>query len=184
MIISLGNNCSVQLSIRKLQSYYNGIFSWCKSLNIDNVIKCIENDFDGLNNINNYNKNKVNTKYLFIYPHNPINNSFIESLNRRIDRFNNLDTDTLFVRTEKIIHFTKINKLYNVIANKHINKNIQIKLLVISHKFINDEELNNNIIIQNIPLVCFNKKGEVRPTKQNLSILRNIIQKYQKILNI
>ncbi len=56
-IISLGIDCSIayQLITRNNTNYYNSPFDWIYSENLNDVIKLIDNKFDGFLDINNYN---------------------------------------------------------------------------------------------------------------------------------
>ena len=157
LIVSLGNNCSIQLAISKLFKYFNSVFSWCKSYEINKVIECLDNNFEGLLDFKNY-KNNYNILYQLNFQHNFIGNKedksfneFKDTIKRKIDRFNNFDNKTVyFVRCDKKIDYFLVNKLFKSLQNKF--PKIQIYLIIFGAKIINKKcELNKNIKINIIP---------------------------------
>jgi hypothetical protein len=166
--ISLGHNCSVQLALNKiineykLNYYYVTILSWCKSLSMDNVCSLIENNFGDLTKYENW-KGNTNIKYKLDYIHDTeiinINqedfekSKFVESLNRKIDRFQDLiNSDNIFyVRADKNPSYENIMRLYNAL---HLNE--KKSFLIIVHETLNLSKEQETNLPKNIFFIQFN----------------------------
>ena len=169
--ISLGHNCSVQLALNKIINQYKlnynyvTILSWCKSLSMVNVCSLIENNFNDLTKYENW-KGITNTKYKLDYIHDKeiikINqenfkkSKFVESLNRKIDRFQDLinSNNIFYVRADKNPSYENIMRLYNSLHLSEKNS-----FLIIVHETLNMPKEIEIDFPNNIFFIQFNFTG-------------------------
>ncbi len=136
-MISLGGNCSVTYQLNKYKLREKAYpFDWCK-ISINQLLHVLENNFDNYINtltIKKYSENHdsylISNIYNVQYAHEVIDTNldkFKESLQNRIERFQNLDNVT-FIRieldtvneSEYIIKIEKLIELLSKYANNFI----------------------------------------------------------------
>lgn len=153
--ISLGGNCAVTYQLRNLKLYNNSFpFDWCK-LNIKNLIKVLENNFENFENIE-FKKKSSNhkiidkeltendslifkNKYGIEFAHEICNKyeigEFKEKIISRIEKFKNLE-NPIFIRLETQNLSEEKMKLYEkleFLLKKYFD-NFQI-ILISKHKY-------------------------------------------------
>jgi len=158
--ISLGGNCSITYQLIKYNLRTCAYpFDWCK-LSLNQLINVLDNNFldysDTLkitnvsythkHNITNHPSLILSNKYKIKYAHEIINNDelfeFKLKMNKRIDRFINLQEKIKFIRIElepiKNIFINKIKKLIKV-----LDKTYDYELILVINSKINLDELYN-----------------------------------------
>jgi hypothetical protein len=207
--VGLGNYCLTAMLLKdnnlKFESYP---FDWMVSCT-DNIIHCVNNNFEEFLNKNNYIciKNKTKNKYYLnntnkIFKnidvdhqhHNLLNNSDYDYINRCVDRFNNLEKykNIIFIMIRPLYlnniiddKYDKIIELYNVLNTK-IKSNVELIIFDIKNKNnINYKEnlINDNILIVELDThMVKGKYGMMYFDKNGIQKFLNIITNYKNYM--
>jgi hypothetical protein len=202
--VSLGNYCITSNILKdyniKIESYP---FDWMVSC-LDNIIDCIENNFENFLDKNNYlliNSNQTKNLYYFNNTNSLFNNSILSDhqhhdlsnlddynyLQRCVNRFNELSKYSRIVfimiqplyLTNSNYNIDKINKLYDILFKKFGNK---IKLLIFNIIKKNNTEFSEIKINSNLILYELDTKIIIGPYGMEYFDEKGLI-KFRDIIN-